>query len=343
VLDPSGARLLAAETGPVLGAGGPGLVHQQQAALPQGASVVLYTDGLVERRGEVLDQGLRRLVDLVDDAADLAPEALVQRIVTEMLTDGQSDDVALVVARHLPAPLHRHVPASSGELAGLRRAATAWALVAGLSEDSAYDLELTLGEAAANVVDHAYPDGGGTFDVSLESTGRGVRVTVADHGRWRPAPADPGTRGRGLPLIRTIGEHVDLTTDAGGTTIRFHVPATPDTRTSPHPHPLDHTAVNGLADGVDDRVQLILLTGDLDSATVQDVRNPLLARISASDNRPVEVDLAGLDYLSSSGIALLLEATELAKEHGRLLTVVAAPHGGPARILELSGIAHLTR
>ncbi|MET9634541.1 SpoIIE family protein phosphatase, partial [Lentzea sp. NPDC006480] len=31
VLDPSGARLLAAETGPVLGAGGPGLVHQQQA------------------------------------------------------------------------------------------------------------------------------------------------------------------------------------------------------------------------------------------------------------------------------------------------------------------------
>ncbi len=236
------------------------------------------------------------------------------------------------------------MPAAPGELAGLRRTATAWARVAGLSEDAAYDLELTLGEAAANVVDHAYPDGGGTFDVSLECTGRGVRVTVADQGRWRPAPADPGSRGRGLHLIRMIGQQVDLTTDAGGTTIRFHVPATPDTHISaPSPHPSVHTAVSGLADGVDDRVQLILLTGDLDSATVPDVRDPLLARIGEDDNRPVEVDLTGLEYLSSSGIALLLEAIELAKGRGRMMTVAAAPRSGPARILELSGMAHLTR
>jgi anti-anti-sigma factor len=344
VLDPSGARLLATETGPVLGAGGPALVHQHHTAFPQGASVVLYTDGLVERRGEILDQGLRRLVDLVGDSACLGPEALVRWIVTAMLTDGQSDDVALVVARHLPAPAHRHVPASADELAGLRRTATAWALVAGLSEDSAYDLELTLGEAAANVVDHAYPDDAGTFDVSLECTGRGVRVTVADRGRWRPPPADAGCRGRGLHLIRSICEEVDLTADENGTTIRFHVPAVPDTRTSaPLPQPPEHTAVSGLADGADDRVQLIRLTGDLDSATVADVRDPLLTRIGEQDDRPVEVDLTGLDYLSSSGIALLLEAAELAKGRGRLMTVVTAPRGAPTRILELSGIAHLTR
>ena len=45
------------------------------------------------------------------------------------------------------------------EASPLRRAATTWAEVAGLSEDAIYDLELTLGEAAANVVDHAYPVG----------------------------------------------------------------------------------------------------------------------------------------------------------------------------------------
>ncbi|MDX8033409.1 SpoIIE family protein phosphatase [Lentzea sp. BCCO 10_0856] len=342
VIEPSGARLLPADVGEVLGAGGPTLRRQRTAAFPPGASVVLYTDGLVERRDELLDQGMRRLADVVNDASALDPAALVRRIVTEMLRDGQSDDVALVVARHLPAPLHRHLPAVSAELSPLRRAATTWAAVAGLSEDAIYDLELTLGEAAANAVDHAYPNGGGSFDTTLECTGRGVRVTVADQGHWRPAPEDKGYRGRGLTLISTIGNEVELDTSDGGTTIRFHVPAEPNTQTTPPPARPPATAT-GLTDGSDDHVQLVLLTGDLDTATVDDLRAPLLARVEAADDRPVELDLTGLDYLSSSGVALLLQTMAYAKERGRVLSIVAGAGSAPARILDLSGLAHTTR
>ncbi|WP_439658419.1 SpoIIE family protein phosphatase [Lentzea sp. HUAS TT2] len=341
VVDEAGARLLVDEIGPALGAGGPTRPREHTALVPPGASVVLYTDGLVERRGEVLDEGLRRLVGAVSGA--LGPAALAQHVIEALLTDGRSDDVALVVARHLPAPLQRHLPASSYELSALRRAATRWTELVGLDEDATYDVELALGEAAANVVDHAYPDGGGEFDTSLEWTGRGVRVTVADHGHWRPEPQDKGYLGRGLTMIRAIGDEVDLVVGDDGTTIRFHVPATSGVQKACPPRSTRPPVVTGWTDGADEAVQLLLLTGDLDMSTVDELRDPLLARIDTPDGRPVEIDLSGLRYLSSSGVALLLEASAHAKERGRLLSVAAQRNGAPARILELSGVDHTVR
>ncbi|MEU7474741.1 SpoIIE family protein phosphatase [Lentzea sp. NPDC042327] len=347
VVDRSGARPLTDGVGAVLGAG-TSPVPQHSAPLPPGASVVLYTDGLVERRDEVLDEGVHRLVSATETAADLAPDALVQLIIDALLAKGQDDDVALVVARHLPAPLRLTVPAVPAELAGLRHTATRWAEVVGLSEDSVYDLELAIGEAAANVVDHAYPEGGGTFETRLESTGRGVRVTVTDRGRWRPQPADRGHRGRGLDMIRKLSDTVDLSAGEEGTTIRFHVPlvpleSTPDVKPGARPHHAPPPAVTGLTEHADGDVQRIALTGDLDIATVEDLRTPLLARVGAADDRPVQVDLTDLDYLSSSGIALLLHAKASAAAHGRALTLLAAAGSAPARILHLSGLEHGTR
>ncbi|MDT5243799.1 MAG: hypothetical protein QOD36_1175, partial [Mycobacterium sp.] len=42
---------------------------------------------------------------------------------------------------------------------------------------------------------------------------------VSDSGSWKPPPADPGTRGRGLLLMRTLSERVDLDGTAKGTTV----------------------------------------------------------------------------------------------------------------------------
>ncbi|WP_237047713.1 ATP-binding protein [Lentzea guizhouensis] len=241
------------------------------------------------------------------------------------------------------------MPADARKLAALRRQATSWAETAGLSEDAVYDLELAIGEAAANVVDHAYPAGEGAFDTALESTGRGVRVTVADQGRWRPQPEDKGYRGRGLAMIRMLSDDVDLEAGDEGTTIRFHVPAEQERgpATTPEPAPAAPPAApaptSGLTDDTDDRVQRIFLTGDLDIATVEDLRAPLLARVDTADDRPVELDLTGLAYLSSSGVALLLHAKASAHERGRDLTLTARTGSAPARILDLSGLDHVTR
>ena len=68
------------------------------AALDSGDAVVLYTDGLVERRGEHLSEGLRRLAHAAlaireeHPASDL-PDALL----AELLADGARDDVALLL------------------------------------------------------------------------------------------------------------------------------------------------------------------------------------------------------------------------------------------------------
>jgi hypothetical protein len=61
--------------------------------------VLLYTDGLIERRGESLDTGMTRLRQ---HAAALAREPL-DAFCDELLTD-HADDVALLAAR-LPASL----------------------------------------------------------------------------------------------------------------------------------------------------------------------------------------------------------------------------------------------
>jgi hypothetical protein len=37
-----------------------------------------------------------------------------------------------------------------------------------------------------------------------------VVISVIDTGRWRPPPADPGTRGRGLSMITALSEHVEI-------------------------------------------------------------------------------------------------------------------------------------
>ncbi|TQM79178.1 anti-anti-sigma factor [Saccharothrix saharensis] len=349
VLDPTGrASLLPGGAGAVLGAPGRAPYVDHATDLPPGASVVLYTDGLVERRGAVIDQGLRRLVDTVRDAHDLAPQALSDAITSSLLADGQDDDVALVVARHLPPPLRDTVPARPAELSGMRRAVAAWAATAGLSADLLDDLQLALGEAAANAVDHAYPpDAPGDFTYAVATTATGLRVTVQDYGRWRPEPEDKGYRGRGLQIIRTIGEQAVFHHTGEGTTVEFHLTAEPSRTPVPAVAVAEpgrgRADVTDVTDTVDDApVQVLRLSGDVDLRTVDDLRVALTARIDSADPRPVEINLGEVAYLSSSGIALLLEAAAAATRARRALTVHAVEGTPPARVLSLSGLHGLT-
>ncbi|MER5969851.1 SpoIIE family protein phosphatase [Streptomyces sp. NPDC002055] len=73
---------------------------QAEAAFEAGAALVLYTDGLVERRGEDIDSGVRRLADSLSRHRGLGPEPLADALLGELgATDGVPDDTALVVIR----------------------------------------------------------------------------------------------------------------------------------------------------------------------------------------------------------------------------------------------------
>ena len=68
--------------------------------LPEGSLMILYTDGLIERRGEGLDVGMERLRSTVD--ADSA-EGACRQLTTAMLEDEVTDDVAIVAVRRTEA------------------------------------------------------------------------------------------------------------------------------------------------------------------------------------------------------------------------------------------------
>ncbi|MFD8192892.1 PP2C family protein-serine/threonine phosphatase [Streptomyces wuyuanensis] len=74
---------------------------QASLSYEPGATLVLYTDGLVERRGEDIDTGLERLTDSLTRHCDLGAEELASALLTEVhpAGDGPDDDTALVVVR----------------------------------------------------------------------------------------------------------------------------------------------------------------------------------------------------------------------------------------------------
>jgi anti-sigma regulatory factor (Ser/Thr protein kinase) len=121
----------------------------------------------------------------------------------------------------------RH-PAELGELRAIRRRVERWAGEHGLTEGELIDLQLAIGEAVSNGIEHGYRDcPPGPVEVGLELRQDGPRrllaVRVVDHGRWRPAPARPGHRGRGLAMIRSLSEDMCVTSVADGTEVAFTV------------------------------------------------------------------------------------------------------------------------
>jgi serine phosphatase RsbU (regulator of sigma subunit) len=70
------------------------------ARLASGGTLVLYTDGLVERRGEALDRGMDRLAAALVRHRDLDVEALADHLLAEVPTrSALRDDIALIVLR----------------------------------------------------------------------------------------------------------------------------------------------------------------------------------------------------------------------------------------------------
>jgi serine phosphatase RsbU (regulator of sigma subunit) len=67
-------------------------------AFTEGATLVLYTDGLIERRREDIDAGLARLADAVARHRGADPETLADALLAELLpAGGNTDDTALVI------------------------------------------------------------------------------------------------------------------------------------------------------------------------------------------------------------------------------------------------------
>jgi len=72
---------------------------ESETVLEPGSTLLLYTDGLVERRDQVFDVGVERLADELVAVRDRPLEAACDELIDRMLPEGTEDDVALVAVR----------------------------------------------------------------------------------------------------------------------------------------------------------------------------------------------------------------------------------------------------
>ena len=209
---------LAVDQGMALGVTHSARYSEQPLHIPSGSTLLLMTDGVVEKRGESVDEGLERLRLMAAQPATL--EHLCDAIVRGMREQGgPSDDAALLALHLLPLAedLSTSWPAEPEALAGLRHMLRRWLRHHGAGEDDIFDITVACQEACANAVEHAYAPGTAAFAVDATHDGGAIEITVRDHGRWRPARGE--NRGRGLPLMEALMDVVDVEHTADGTVV----------------------------------------------------------------------------------------------------------------------------
>ena len=189
------------------------------AALNPGEAILLYTDGLVERPGAHLDQGLRELAARVREAPGDPHDLLDHLLATLVPEQGAADDVALLTLRNLPVPERFSVefPAEPESLAPIRSMLRRWLHHAGADELEIAEITTACGEAATNAIEHAGTGNGVHFEVSGRRDGLEVELAVRDHGSWRAEREDD--QGRGLDLMRTLMDSVAVEPGEEGTTV----------------------------------------------------------------------------------------------------------------------------
>ncbi|MGZ6642830.1 MAG: SpoIIE family protein phosphatase [Solirubrobacteraceae bacterium] len=221
---PDGATtLLDGARGLPVGVDPAGARPEADAVVPPGGTLLLYSDGLVERRRESLDDGIDRLRRHLAEHAALAPGTVADRLThAQQPRDGYEDDVAVLLYRRPPAPLRIDLAAEPARLAGLRRDLRAWLATCAVAQRDADAVVLGVGEAASNAIEHAVSPGPEpTVTVTVAEIAGTVDVHVRDTGRWRPPDPEPHDRGRGLAIIRAVMDAVEVEPGPHGTTIHM--------------------------------------------------------------------------------------------------------------------------
>ncbi|MEV6439701.1 ATP-binding SpoIIE family protein phosphatase [Streptomyces anulatus] len=212
VCDEDGTVHRAADpTGPPLGTGG--WVHTSGTiALPPGSTAVLYTDGLVERRSEDIDEGVASLARALSGAKG-SPQVVCDRLIRSLgVTAEHDDDVAVLVVQH-PARKGTNAElfhnAALDLLGGIEAAPRARAFATGVLTSWRFPVELrdlgvlATSELVANSLQHGTPP----MRLGLRRTDRRLIIEVTDGDdhlprRRQAEPADEA--GRGISIIASI-------------------------------------------------------------------------------------------------------------------------------------------
>lgn len=195
--------------------------------LPPGSLVVLYTDGLIERVGETLDEGFARLRSAVADCADRPVESVCAEVLSRMAPPGgYRDDVVVLALRpsHTAARSFATVlPAVPAQIPVGRGRLRDWLAGIAVPPQREMDILLAIGEAVTNAIEHgSRSEPRKTVSVEAFLREGTVSVTVSDTGRWlgdSSASLRSRRRGRGLTLMSGLADRVDTVRTPAGTQV----------------------------------------------------------------------------------------------------------------------------
>ncbi len=202
--------------GPSLGVLEVGHYEEREVPLPPGAMLALYTDGLVERRGEALDVGLERLRRALAAAASADVVAARTGVLDACLRSTGEDDATLVVVRaqeRLGSPASYTLTPDPEALGSMRRHLRRWLDETTAHPAEAAEITMAVNEAMQNAIEHGNAHAVAPITVSLEDRDGEIVVTVHDLGHEASRSPDPD-RGRGIQLMSALMD--DARVELGG-------------------------------------------------------------------------------------------------------------------------------
>jgi integral membrane sensor domain MASE1/anti-sigma regulatory factor (Ser/Thr protein kinase) len=217
------SRFLEAENGPPLGVVQHLGCGDASFHLDVGTTILLYTDGLVERRRVSIDDGLAALLARGRNAP-VELEELCGHVIGGM-NDEPADDVALLAIRPtvlVGTQLRLRRPAVLAGVPEARHMMRRWLEHNHVATNDAFDVLIAATEAYTNVVQHAYGLQVGAVEVDALIGDGNLEIAVRDRGRWRGGESmrnDGG--GRGLLMMRALMDSVEIASTQQGTEVRM--------------------------------------------------------------------------------------------------------------------------
>jgi anti-sigma regulatory factor (Ser/Thr protein kinase) len=222
VATPDGVIVLDGARGLPMGLATPGPRRETELVLDEEQTILFYIDGLVERRGETIDEGLDRLARTLDEHRDEPLQRLVDLAIDDAASG--SDDIAVVALRPVgarPRTFSASIRSHPEQLRSVRGELRRWLVATGAGEVLAADLLVAVNEALTNARDHAYQ---GADDGEIVVNGRTndgrIELSVRDRGRWAPSVRSPA-RGRGLSIIGAVTDDHQLEVTPEGIEVRM--------------------------------------------------------------------------------------------------------------------------
>jgi hypothetical protein len=158
-------------------------VVDARLALPAHATLIAYTDGMVERRDEVIDAGIERLASAFAAVGAAVPaDELADRLLREVAeVTAADDDIALLVVRFgdVPAAVAMDLPPDRVALDEAGRRVGIWLAARGVGEAARAEAMRAVADALGDALEHA--DRSTTFGIRLRVAhdDDDVRVDVA--------------------------------------------------------------------------------------------------------------------------------------------------------------------